>query len=41
MQCRFAKKGAPNTELKMIPGLDHAQAYWRGEQVVPLMLEFL
>jgi hypothetical protein len=31
----------PNAELKIIPGLDPAQAYWQGEQVVPLMLRFL
>lgn len=36
-----AVKLIPNAELKMIPGLDHAQAYWRGKQVVPLMLGFL
>jgi pimeloyl-ACP methyl ester carboxylesterase len=30
-----------NSILKIIPGMDHAQAYWSGEQTVPLMRTFI
>ena len=31
----------PNAQLEIIPKLDHAQAYWYGPQVVPLIKTFL
>lgn len=30
-----------NSILKIIPGMDHAQAYWSGEKTVPFMREFI
>lgn len=43
-ECAEMKKAAiliKQSELKIIPGLDHAQAYWYASQVVPLILEFV
>lgn len=31
----------PNCKLEIIPGLDHAHAYWAGDKVAPLIIEFI
>jgi pimeloyl-ACP methyl ester carboxylesterase len=36
-----AVKLIPNCELAIIPGLDHAHTYWAGEQVAPIIVDFL
>jgi pimeloyl-ACP methyl ester carboxylesterase len=36
-----AAKLIKQAELKIIPGLDHAQAYWYGHLVAPLIIDFI
>ena len=31
----------PNTEFKVIPNTDHAQAYWKSETIAPLIINFI
>lgn len=36
-----ASKAIPGAEIHVLPGLDHAQAYWYSDAVVPLILPFI
>ena len=41
VEMQNAAKLMPDCKLDIIPGLDHAHAYWAGDKVAPLIVDFI